>query len=290
MTLTDQLLQYAITGVSVGMVYGLVGLGLTIIFNATGIINFAQGEFVMLGGMTAAALTTAGLPLAAAILAAVVLVTLLALIVERVTVYPLRGGSVMTMIIATIGASLVLQGGAKLIWGPDAVSLPAFPGPYAIQIGQGGVETQKLWVLGLAVLAVVFVQLFFRFTLTGKAMRAASFDRAAARLCGISTDGMVRLGFAMSAALAALVGTAVTPVDMMKYAQGTHYTLTGFLAAVVGGLGNGLGAVLGGVLLGIVESLSNGFISSSYSRAIALAVALAVLWLRPQGLLGRPQR
>jgi len=287
MSLSDQLLQYLITGISVGMVYGLVGLGLTIIFNATGIINFAQGEFVMLGGMGAVALTAVGLPLWAAVLLVVVAVTLIALVMERLTIYPLRGGSVITLIIATIGASLVLQGGAKLIWGPDAVKLPSFSRDAAIRIGEGGIDPQRLWVAGLAALAVVAVQAFFRYTLTGKAMRACAINRSAARLSGISSDGMVRLAFAMSAALAALVGAAVTPVELMKYSQGTQYTLTGFLAAVVGGLGNGLGAVLGGLMLGIVESLSKGFISSGYSKAITLAVALAVLWLRPGGLLGR---
>ncbi len=289
MSLSDQLLQYLITGISVGMVYGLVGLGLTIIFNATGIINFAQGEFVMLGGMGAVALAAWGVPLWAAIVMAVAAVTIIALLMERLTIYPLRGGSVITLIIATIGASLVLQGGAKLVWGPDAVKLAAFSGEAPIRIGQGGVEPQRVWITGLAALAVVAVQLFFRYTLTGKAMRASASNRSAARLCGISSDAMVRLAFAMSAALAALVGTTVTPVELMKYSQGTQYTLTGFLSAVVGGLGNGLGAVLGGLMLGIVESLAKGFISSGYSKAITLAVALAVLWLRPGGLLGRRQ-
>lgn len=287
MSLSDQLLQYLITGVSVGMVYGLVGLGLTIIFNATGIINFAQGEFVMLGGMGAVAFAALGVPLWAAVVLAVVAVTIAALVMERLAVYPLRGGSVITLIIATIGASLVLQGGAKLIWGPDAVKLASFSRESPIRIGGGGIEPQRLWVGGLAALAVIAVQLFFRCTLTGKAMRACAINRSAARLSGISSDGMVRLAFAMSAALAALVGAAVTPVELMKYSQGTQYTLTGFLAAVVGGLGNGVGAVVGGLVLGIVESLSKGFISSGYSKAITLAVALAVLWLRPAGLLGR---
>ena len=150
-----------------------------------------------------------------------------------------------------------------------------------------GIEPQRVWIAGLAALAVVAVQLFFKGTLTGKAMRAAALNRAAARLCGISSEGMVRLAFGLSAALAALVGVAVTPVELMKYAQGTQYTLTGFLAAVVGGLGNGFGAVLGGLTLGIVESLSKGFLSSGYSKAITLVAALVVLWLRPQGLLGR---
>jgi branched-chain amino acid transport system permease protein len=273
--------------VSVGLVYGLVALGLTVIYNATGIINFAQGEFVMLGGMTAVALSHAGLPLWLTVVLSVGIVTLVGLAVERVAVYPMRGRPIMVVIIATIGASLVLQGGAKLIWGPSAVNLPAFSGDRPIHIAGGGIDPQRLWIMGLAGLAMVAVHLFFTYTLTGKAMRAAALNRSAARLCGISSDGMVRLAFAMSAALAALAGAAITPVELMKYAQGTQYTLTGFLAAVVGGLGSGFGAVVGGITLGVLESLSKGFISSGYSRAIALGVALLVLWLRPQGLFGR---
>ena len=287
MSLADQLLQYLLTGVSVGLVYGLVGLGITIIFNATGIINFAQGEFVMLGGMIAVAFVSLGLPLWVAVVLAMAAVTTVGLAVERLAIRPLRGASVVTLIIATIGASLVLQGGAKLIWGPEAVKLPAFSGEVPIRIGAGGINPQRLWVMGLAVLSVAAVQLFFKYTLTGKAMRACAINRSAARLAGISADRMVRLSFAMSAAVAALGGVALTPVALMHYAQGTHYTLTGFLAAVVGGLGSGLGAVLGGVMLGIVESLSAGFVSSGYSKAIALAVALIVLRWRPEGLVRR---
>jgi branched-chain amino acid transport system permease protein len=289
MGLADQLLQYIITGISVGVVYALVGLGLTIIFNATGIINFAQGEFVMLGGMIAVALTALATPLWLAVILSVVAVTIVSLIIERLAIYPLRGRPVITIIIATIGVSLILQGGAKVIWGPDAVKLDAFSGDTPIRVGEGGIEPQRIWVVGLATLAVIAVQLFFSHTLIGKAMRATAINRSAARLQGISSDGMVRLSFTMSAALAALVGAAVTPVELMKYSQGTGYTLAGFLAAVVGGLGNGLGAIVGGLMLGMVESLSKGFISSGYSKAITLAVALAVLWLRPQGILGRKE-
>ena len=290
MSPAEQLLQYLITGISVGMVYGLVGLGLTIVYNATGIINFAQGEFAMLGGMVAVVLHAAGMPLWATVILAVAAVTVIALGVERLAVYPLRGRPIMTIIIATIGASLVLQGGAKLVWGAQAVKLPSFSGDTPIRLGSAGVDPQRIWMVGLAALAVLLVQLFFSYTLVGKAMRASALSRSAARLCGISSDGMVRLAFAMSGALVALGGAVVTPVELMRYSQGAQYTLTGFLAAVVGGLGSGMGAVVGGVALGTVESLAKGYISSGWSKAIALGVARALLWLRPQGLFGRRER
>ena len=298
MSLTDQLVQYLVTGVSIGVVYGLVGLGFTIIYNATGIINFAQGEFVMLGGMGAVALTELGLPLPAAAALAVVAVTIVGLAIERLTIRPLPAASIMTLIIATIGASLVLKGGAKLLWGPEAVILPAFSGTHPVRIGAAGIDPQRLWVMAVAAVSVIAVQSFFKYTLTGKAMQACAINRSAAQLVGININRMVSLSFALSAAVAALAGVVLTPVTMMRYSQGTTFTLTGFLAAVVGGLGNGIGAVVGGIMLGLLESLAGGFIdpltggvvSSGYNKAIALAVALLVLWLRPQGLLGRQKK
>lgn len=298
MSLTDQLVQYLVTGVSVGVVYGLVGLGITIIFNATGVINFAQGEFVMLGGMCAVAFVGLGMPLIMALVLSVVVVTIVGLLVERLTIRTLPGASVVTLIIATIGASLVLKGGAKLLWGPEAVILPAFSGDEPLHIGAAGIAPQRLWVMGVALVSVIAVQLFFKYTLTGKAMQACAINRQAAQLVGININRMVSLSFALSAVLAALGGVVLTPVTMMRYSQGTVFTLTGFLAAVVGGLGSGLGAVVGGIMLGLLESLAGGFIDvltsglvhSGYSKAIALVVALLILWLRPQGLLGRRER
>jgi len=287
MSLGDQLVQYVIAGLSAGLVYGLVALGLTVIYNATGVINFAQGEFVMLGGMSAVALNTAGVPLWLSAVLAVAIVTAVGIGLVRLAIYPVRDRPALSVIIVTIGASLVLQGGAKLLWGPDAVRLPSFTGDTPIRIGAGGIEPQRLWVAGLALLTVLAVHGFFTWTVHGKAMRAVSVNRAAARLCGISANSVVALAFALSAATAALAGVALTPVEMMRCSQGTHYTLAGFLAAVVGGLGNGFGAVVGGLVLGLLEALSKGLISSGYARAIALGVALLVLWLRPQGLLGR---
>lgn len=286
MTITEQVVQYLVAGIAVGMVYGLVGLGINIVYNASGAINFAQGEFVMLGGMGTVALHAAGLPLWLAAAMGVVGVAVIGLVVERVAIAPMRDRPPLAAIIATIGASLVLQGAAKLAWGPDPVRLPPFSGEEPVRLAGAGIEPQRLWVLGLAAVSVLAVQLFFARTLVGKAMRAVAEKRFAARLCGIAGRDMTRLAFAMSAGLSALIGVAVTPVEMMRYSQGAHYTLTGFLAAVVGGLGNGTGAVVGGLALGLLESFSKGYISSGYARALALGVALLLLWVRPQGLLG----
>ncbi len=298
MSLTDQLVQYLVTGVSVGAIYGLVGLGFAIIFNATGVINFAQGEFVMLGGMCAVAFTGLGMPLITAALLSVAVVTAIGLLVERLTIRTLPGASIITLIIATIGASFVLKGGAKLLWGPEAVILPAFSGHQPLHIGAAGIAPPRVWVMGVVLVSVIGVQLFFKYTLAGKAMQACAINRSAAQLVGININRMVSVSFGLSAALAALGGIVLTPATMMRYSQGATFTLPGFLAAVVGGLGNGIGAVVGGIMLGVLEALAGGFIDiitgglihSGYSKAIALAVALLVLWLRPQGLLGRRER
>jgi len=280
-------LQLVFSGFATGSIYALAALGFTLLWQASGTINFAQGEFVMLGGMSAVALNTAGVPLWLSAVLAVAIVTAVGIGLVRLAIYPVRDRPALSVIIVTIGASLVLQGGAKLLWGPDAVRLSSFTGDTPIRIGAGGIEPQRLWVAGLALLTVLAVHGFFTWTVHGKAMRAVSVNRAAARLCGISANSVVALAFALSAATAALAGVALTPVEMMRCSQGTHYTLAGFLAAVVGGLGNGFGAVVGGLVLGLLEALSKGLISSGYARAIALGVALLVLWLRPQGLLGR---
>ena len=298
MSLTDQLVQYLVTGVSIGAVYGLVGLGFAIIFNATGVINFAQGEFVMLGGMCAVAFTGLGMSLTVAALLSVAVVTVVGLMVERLAIRALPRASIITLIIATIGASFVLKGGAKLLWGPEAVILPSFSGHEPVHIGAAGIDPQRLWVMAVVLASVIGVQFFFKYTLTGKAMQACAINRSAAQLVGININRMVSLSFGLSAVLAAIGGIVLTPVTMMRYSQGATFTLTGFLAAVVGGLGNGIGAVVGGIMLGVVEALAGGFVDvatsglihSGYSKAIALAVALLVLWLRPQGLLGRRER
>jgi branched-chain amino acid transport system permease protein len=282
------LLQYVVSGATLGATYGLAGLGFTVIFNTTEIINFAQGEFLMLGGMLAVfAIRWGGLPLLPAVCLAIAAVTAFGVLVDRLTIRPVRGQSVVTLIIITIGVSILLRGGAMLLFGKDTYALPEFSGLEPLSFFGAAVLPQSLWVGGITVAVLAGLKVFFERTLIGKAMLACACDRKAAALMGISVDRMVTLSFALSALVGALGGVILAPITLTSYDAGILLGLKGFAACIVGGLGNPFGAVLGGILLGVLESLAAGFISSGYKDAVAFLILLALLFLRPQGLLGR---
>ncbi len=285
--MSAQLLQYLISGLTVGAIYALVALGFSIIFNASHVINFAQGEFVMIGGMAAASLVATGLPLPLAALLAVGVTTLVGLALEKFAVERARGASVVTLIIITIGASILLRGLAGLVWDKNLHALPAFSGDRPIPVGGATVLPQSLWVLGVAIVVLAALWWFFNRTLYGKAMLATSHNRLAAQLVGISVRRVLLAAFALAAALGALAGILIAPITFTAWDVGVMLGLKGFAAAILGGLGSGPGAVLGGLLLGLVESLSAGYVSSAYKDVIAFAIILVVLVLLPSGLLGQ---
>ncbi len=282
----DQFLQYIFSGVTSGAVYALTAMGFTLVFNATQIINFSQGQLVMLGGMVAVAFYNMGLPLWACFAVAVVVVTVLSIGFERVAVRPLLRKGILAQIIATVGASFVFETAAMLIWGRNAVGLPAFSGETPIQVAGASLAPQTLWVLGLTILIVVALQVFYRRTLFGKAVRACAVDPVSARLQGISYNRVVIFSFALTGAISAAAGAMITPISFMSWHSGSMLGLKGFAAATLGGLGNPVGAVAGGFLLGIVEALGVGVVSAGYKDAIAFVILLLVLFLRPAGLLG----
>ena len=291
MTLSSQILQYILTGITIGSIYGMVALGFNIIYNATGIINLAQGEFVMLGALIMVSLTQAlGLPMVLGFFLSVIMVTLIGALFERLAIHPLKNPSVITLIIITIAVSILLKGGAMFIWGKEVHTLPAFSGEKPISLGGATILPQTLWILGAMGGIVVSLSLFFKLTLVGKAMKACAVNRVAAQLVGINVKAMVLLSFALSAAIGAVAGIVITPIALMDYERGTMLAVKGFCVAVLGGLGSGVGAVLAGFILGIMESLGAGFISSRYKDAIALIVLLLVLFLRPTGLLGTSEK
>ena len=282
-------LQYIVSGVHVGSIYALTALCFTLIFNATHVINFSQGQMVMLGGMSAAALYGVGLPLWGAVLLAVVIVVAVSVVFERIAIRPLLQAGVLAQIVATVGASFVFQTVAMLIWGRDERSLPSFPGGGAVLHFAGATVTgQTLWIAGLTLVIVVGLQLFYRKSLFGTAVRACAVDPLGARLQGISYRVVVVFSFALAGAISATAGAVFTPATMMNYSSGTMLGLNGFVAATLGGLGSPAGAVLGGYALGIVEALATGFIpgGSGYKDAISFVVLLLVLFARPSGFLG----
>ncbi len=284
----DFFLQFLFSGLTRGSIYALVGIGFAIVYNSSHVINFAQGEFVMLGGMITAflAVTAAILPLPLAIPVAIALVAAVGLALQRFAVAPARGASVVAVIIITIGGSIFLRGGVEVFSKNDFV-VPRFSAIETITIGGAALQTQTLWVLGGLALIVVGLKWFFDFTRLGKAMIATSHNRLAAQLVGIDVGRMVLLSFGLSAALGAVAGILTAPITITRYDVGIMLGLKGFAAAILGGLGNPFGAVAGGLALGIAEAMTGGYLSSQYQDAVAFVIMLAVLFVRPAGLFGR---
>jgi len=280
------LLQYLISGLTSGAVYALIALGFGIIYNATTIINFAQGEMVMLGALCAISLYRLVPSLPVAFLGSILIVSLTGLIFERLALRPVKDPAPITLIIITVGGAVFIQGVAMLLWGKEAYPLPHFSGNTPLHLGPATILPQNLWVLGLTAFLVLALEAFFRLTLVGKAMRATSYNHRAARLVGIPANRMVQLSFGLSAALGAGAGILIAPLTLGVYDMGLMLGLKGFSAAIIGGLGSLLGGVLGGLLLGLAESFTSGLISSGYRDAVAFLLLLLVLFLKPQGLLG----
>jgi branched-chain amino acid transport system permease protein len=282
----SQFLQFLFSGLTVGATYALAALGFTLIYNASNVINFAQGEFIMLGGMLSVFFLQAGLPMPVALLLAIMIPALVGMLVEKLAIEPARGAEVVTLIIITIGASLVIRGLIQIWLGKGTHSFPAFSGEQPIHIAGATLLPQSLWVLGTTALVVVILWYFFNRTLAGKAILATSHNRLAAELVGINTQWVLLVSFAMSAALGAIGGILLTPITLTSYDVGIMLGLKGFVAAVVGGLGNGLGAVVGGLMVGIIEAMAAGYISSAYKDAIPFVLILFVLFFMPRGLFG----
>ena len=284
---TVQVWQFFLSGLTTGGTYALIALGFSLVYNATGVINFAQGEFVMLGGIiTAAAMAAWGLPLWLAALVAVAITTIVGLILDRAAIRPARHSSPVVLIIITVGASIFIRGLASIIWGPDERPLPAFSGDTPIVIFGATITPQSLWVLGATLVTALIMWAVFENTIVGKAMRACAINPSAAQVCGIELSRMVSWSFALAAAIGAIAGIVLAPVTMAQYNVGTMLGLKGFCAAILGGLGNGLGSIIGGLVLGVLESLGAGLISQ-YKDAIAFIVLIAMLLIRPSGILGR---
>jgi branched-chain amino acid transport system permease protein len=282
-----ELLQFAFSGLTVGAIYALVALGFTLIYNASDIINFAQGEFVMLGGMTTVFLSLAGVPLPLAALIAIAVTTSVGLALHRFAIAPARGASPVALIMITIGASVFLRGVAQIVFDKRFHSLPPLFGADPIQFGGAAILPQSLVVLAGAAVIVVLLWLFVERTLLGKAVIATAANRLAARLIGVDTRRIVDFSFAVSAAIGAIAGILITPIALTSYDVGTLLALKGFAAAMLGGIGSPLGAVVGGLLIGMIEALCAGYVSSSYKDAAAFLIILVVLVAMPQGLFGR---
>ena len=278
-----EFVQFLISGLTVGAVYALVALGFTLVYNASDVVNFAQGEFVMLGGMVTVFATAAGVPLPLAALLAVVVSIVVGLLLYWLAIEPARDASPVTLIIITIGASILLRGAAQILFDKQFHKLPSISGDTPVHLLGATVQPQSFWVLGGTAAIVILLYVFLERTVLGKAVLATAANRLAARLVGINTATVMALAFGGSAAIGAVAGILITPITLTSYDVGTMLALKGFAAAMLGGMGN----PLGGLLLGLLEAFGVGYISSTYKDAFAFIVILLVLFAMPQGLFGR---
>ncbi len=279
-------LQFLLSGITQGSVYALIALGFMVVYNSSEIINFAQGEFVMLGGMITVALYAAGVPLPLAILAAILLTTIFGVLFHHLAIHPLKRASSFAIIMVTIGASILIRGIAMLLWGKGTFSLPLFVTGPPLIIGGAAIIPHSLVVVGIAILLMLLLNLFFKLTLMGQAMRASSVNKIGASLCGIKPEWMIKLSFGLSAALGSIAGIVIAPTNLTSYDVGVMLGLKGFVVAIIGGLNSFVGTVCGGLLLGIIEALGAGFISSQYKNAITFCLLIIILVVKPSGIFG----
>jgi branched-chain amino acid transport system permease protein len=284
----DHLAQFIVAGLTTGSIYALIALGFCVIHNATGIVNFAQGDFISLGGLVIFTLLMGlKIPLIIAFPLSVIAVTIVGALLERVAIRPARSRSIVILVFITIGASIFMRGVFKILWGKNQMGLPPFSGETPINFAGATLMPQNLWIFGITLISVIGLHFFFSRTRLGKAMRATACNPKAASLMGVNVNSMVLLSFALSGALGAIAGIIIVPITTLSFDIGVMLGLKGFAAAVLGGYGNSLGAVLGGLLLGVLESVGAGVISSTYKDVIAFGILLLVLFIKPSGLLGR---
>jgi branched-chain amino acid transport system permease protein len=273
----SDLSQYVFSGLSSGCVFALVALGFVLIANVTRVYNFAQGDYVMVGGMIVVAAHKAGWPTALAVVAAVAAVAGVALVQERTTVAPVRKHvGLLGLVVASLGFGVMLRGGALLIWGKDPLSLGSF-NPGTFNLLGARLDHQTLWIWGTTIAALAGIVSLFRYTATGKAMRACAANPIAARLLGIRAERMSVAAFVLAGGLTGLVGAMIVPLAGVSWDSGVTVGLVGFIAAAIASFEYPGRAVLAGLGLGVVETLAAGEISSKYRSVIVYAVLLVYL-------------
>jgi len=280
------LLQLLFAGLSQGAVYALIAIGFVAVFTVSGVINLAQGEFAALAGLVAISARASGLPLLAAVLIAVLTVAVVAVVMERLTIAPVKRMTTLVSLILTLGVSTALKALMLLVYGPDAEGLEAIT-PGALTLAGVSIRYQDLWILLAAALVSLAVYWFYDRTLTGKALRACAEQPVAARLVGISLGRASLLSFLIAGSVGAVAGVLASPVYFTSWESGLILGLKGFVAATLGGLVSVRGAVLGGLVLGILETLTAGYISTGLRDAVAFLLLIVVLVVRPAGIFGR---
>jgi branched-chain amino acid transport system permease protein len=282
--------QFLFDGIVIGAVYALVALGFSITFRTTGVVNFAQGSFVMVGGLTTAGLTKLfDFPVLAAAAVALVVATVVGVILGA-GVRAMAGATEFRLVLVTLATALGLQALALLAFGPDALGYESPFTTSILRLGDVTVVAHSIIIVATTLVLMTGLVVFLKRTRWGRAMVATSIDREAASSLGVNIGLVVCLAFGLSAALGAVGGFLLTPLTATSAGAGLLLTLKGFAGAVLGGMSSPGGAVAGGFLIGVIEALGTGYLSSGYKNSIALVVLLLVLLVRPQGIFGRRLR
>lgn len=282
----QEILQYIFSGITSGAIYAVIAVGFSMLYNSTELINFAHGEFVMLGGLSMVTLSGPfQMPLIPAFLISVIGVACLGMLFERLAIRTVKHPNPIVLIIITVGASIFLKGTGMLIWGKDAYTIPPFTDHPPLDIAGAKLLSQSIWIVLIVLLMAAGLHLFYKKTLTGKAMEACAISKKAAWLVGIPSKFMTLLAFGLSTGMGAVAGAIIAPITMCSYDMGTMLGLKGFCAAMLGGLGSLWGSIIGGLLLGILESLGVGLVSSGLKDATAFLLLLFILYVRPSGII-----
>ncbi|CAH8772615.1 branched-chain amino acid ABC transporter permease [Paenibacillus dendritiformis] len=283
----EQIIQLIISGLTIGSIYALIATGFVITYNITGVLNFAQGEFAMLGAMIAISLVAAGLSYMPAFIMAILIVLVSGALFERAAIHPARHSKGSAMIIITIGVAIAVRGIALFIWGTDPKMLPPFTPGEPLDLFGAVVQLQSLWAIGVAMLSLIAMYIFFERTFMGKAVTACVINRFAARLMGIKPEKMSLLSISASAALGAIGGIIIAPISGASYEMGLMLGMKAFIAAVIGGLTNAPAAIVGALIVGLLESFTEGLWSSGYKDLVIFGVLLLVLFILPNGLFAK---
>ena len=283
----DMALQLLFTGLGVGSIYALVALGFVLIYRATNVVNFAQGDFAMLGAFSMVVLCVdLELPYWLGILVTLSVMLAFGALFNSAVYYPLRNRGFQPVIISTIGASILLENGVLAAYGPRPQTLPGFLSFPGFSVGRIFFDSQYLLILGVTVVMVTLQYFLSERTLLGKKMQATSQDKEMASLLGIPVALMIMLTFMYSSALGALAGILVAPILFVSVGMGSSIALKAFAASIIGGFGDVTGAIVGGLALGVVETFGAAYISVPYKDAFAFIVLVLFLLFRPQGLFG----
>jgi branched-chain amino acid transport system permease protein len=283
--------QVLISGLITGSLYSLAALGLVLIYKTSGISNFSQGEMAMFNTFIAfTLLTSAGLPYFAAFFLTILFAGLLGFVIQRVVIKPLQGSPLVSLMIATLGLIMILNGVAGNLFGFDTKQFPRMINGNNIMIAGASVHPNSLLTIGITLIIMGALFYFFKYTMTGLAIRAASQNAEAAKLMGISVNKVVTLAWMISAAISAVAGMLIAPTTFLDINMMADIHLKSFSAAVLGGFNTFTGPVVGGLLLGVSENLFGKYISIEWKTVFAFMLILVMLVIKPNGLLGTRYR